>query len=543
MPLDMRLLGIGYSSFFPFLATATVTPSGGAGASAGAGAGSGGGAGAGAGAGSSGAGTGTGTATPPPVSTHVADGHQGEGALTPDQSVDAMVAAFEAKAGKTTDSTQTSDGKPPVVEAAKTETDNLSAAKTEATATTEKRDATTQTDATDDTDGYTFEQDSFVGARDLAAKINAIPELAAALPQDLRDEIMANARLAETLAPYKEIFGSPEEAKIISSSAQEHANLMTVFSGIRGDNVAKNTTALLDAMFQLSAVKDEQGNPVKGPDGKIRTDGTVGRFLKEMLGRRFGVEEAKIKQEGDQEMLAALDMVMGRFGLRTPTADKDQNESEDIKRQRADLAAQKADFDRRQAEGEAKATREYSAALNSDLKSLTDGEIGKLLANATGISDDLTKSAVEKALNDAITAGVKANTAYQLEKEQILSRPATPARRAEEVRLAKTFLRNHLAGWANPILDKATLGVKKRGEQRAAEQAARAEKAQGEVSGGSASVSRPAAATGSDPTSVRAAAVTALKAELAASGVNREPSDSEINIYLMLNNSKLKKTA
>jgi len=50
-----------------------------------------------------------------------------------------------------------------------------------------------------------FDEDGFVGAKDLAAKIDANEALKAALPEDMRNEIMANSRLAEFWREYARV--------------------------------------------------------------------------------------------------------------------------------------------------------------------------------------------------------------------------------------------------------------------------------------------------------------------------------------------------
>lgn len=446
--------------------------------------------------------------------------------MTPEQSVDAMLAAFTKKQGETPNPAEAAltTGEKPAVETPAAET------KTEETKPGETDGAAAQQD-----DDYSFDEDGFTGARDLATKLEGVQ-----LADDLRGEIMANARIAEALAPYREIFSSPEEAKIVARAAQDFAGVQQIFSSIQGENVAQGTSSLLNKMLEMSALRDEEGNPRKRQDGSFITDGTTTNFLNELYSRKFQVafvkkiEDAiaadKAQNGGESALEAAFDLVMESAGLRSSTADKGQDDPV--------LAARKAELDRQQAEinqqrqsARDERVRQHTEALNAQLQSTTDGAIESVLKHATGLND-LNRNSVVNELTKAIKAAIRANPAYMMEKDQLELREVGPARLNAEVTLAKKFLRDNLVRIAKPVLAKAGITISKKQAEKAAAQAAREQAARGDVSG-----SAPAAAAkqATNPRQAWSDTRERLKAQL-----GREPTDSEINIEMMLNLPALK---
>jgi hypothetical protein len=467
------------------------------------------------------------SSTPAASPAPVQDGQRGAGALTPDQSVEAMLSAVQNK--HNSDAANASTVETPVV------TDTTAAAG-------EKKDEPAATEATPgagDTqdDGYTFEEDGFVGARDLAAKIDGNEALKAALPDDVRGEIMANARIAEQLAPFREIFGSPEEAKIVAAAAQEFAGVQQIFSSIHGDGIKQGTSSLLSKMLEMSALRDEQGNPRKRADGSFVTDGTTTNFLNELYDRAFNTKFVKKVEDaiakGDDALKAAFDLVMERAGLRTSTADQGQSDDPAITQRKAELDRQQKEINDQKAAARKEREQQFTDTLNTSLQSTTDGAINSVLGRATGLND-FTRKTVVTQLTRAIKDAIKGNTAYWMEKDKLALQPMTPQRHAAEVKLAKDFLLTHLPRIAKPILAEAGATIATKAGERAAAQAARAESARGEVQGGTPTQGRPAA-DAANPNAAREVVRTQLKEKL-----GRDPSDSEVNVELMLNLPALK---
>ena len=387
--------------------------------------------------------------------------------------------------------------------------------------------------ASEEEEIYTLDEDGFVGAKDLAAKIESNPALKAALPEDVRNEIMANARLAEFGAGMRELFASPEEAKIISESAQQYAGVIEAFQGV-GADVQAGTTALVQKVLEMSALRNADGTPMKNEKGEYLTDGTAGKFFDTIFERKFGAAiVSKVKALGDENVQAALDLVMESVGMRPSTAVQDQVTDPALAARKAELDAREAEITRQSAATRQATVTAYKEAVDGDLSGIYDSAVGKLLDGATGL-DAFTRTAVEQELETAIRSAIKTNTAYQMERKRIEAMPLTPERRLAEVALAKRFFRQNLARISKPTMEKAGLVVSKKIEQRQAAQAARAENVRSEINGG-APVAPVQPGSGANATQQRETIAAALKTQ-----TGHDPSESEITVAMMLAAAKSK---
>lgn len=442
-------------------------------------------------------------------------------ALSPDAAMQAMVDAAKAKGF--------GDDLSATVKPAETVTDTPAA--DAAAAVTADKPAAVAADEPD----YTFDEDGFVGARDLAQKIDSNDALKASLPAELRNEIMANARLAEVGAAYREMFSSPEEAKIIAQTAQDHAAFSEAYSLIQSDP-GKGTTGFIKKLIEASALRNPDGSLMMHEDGKtIKTDGTANAFVAELGKRWIGANIVdKVKALGNDDVSAALDLVMESVGLRPSTADKTGNEDPALTARKAELDAQEARIKAERETSQTQARQQYQTALDGELVSLYETETGRLLEKATGL-DKLTRGAVEKELEKAIKAAIKADTAYQMRKRELQRQPRTAERRQEEVALAKGFFHSKLAKIAKPIFAEAGITATGKVEQRTAAAAARAEGARSEVNGGAPAASGNRPGVTQSPQQQTDAAREAYKAEN-----GRYPDSSELNIFMMLQHAKAK---
>ena len=439
-------------------------------------------------------------------------------AMTSEQTVEAMVAAAAGKGFGTEEKTPADPALPVVVEP--TNVDEKTPEQKAAESAAASANGTQ-----DDEDSYSLDEDGFVGVMDLAAMIEANAALKAALPEDVRNEIMANARLAEFGAAMREHFASPEEAKIITESAQEYAGMIEAFQGV-GADVQKGTTSLVQKILEMSALRNADGTPMKNEKGEYLTDGTAGKFFDTIFERKFAVAiSQKVQALGDENVQAALDLVMESVGLRPSTADKDQITDPALQARKAELDAREAEITRQSAESKQATWKAYNEAVSGDLASLYDGAVGKLLDSATAL-DSFTRSAVEKELESTIRNSIRTNTAYQMERKRIEAMAPTPERRQAEVALAKRFFRENLARVAKPVMEKAGIAVSKKAGERAAAQAARTENVRSEINGGSPT---PISQSPANATQQREQIAATLKAQ-----TGREPSESDISIALML---------
>ena len=390
--------------------------------------------------------------------------------------------------------------------------------------------------AQDSDDAFSLEEDGFVGARDLAAKIDADPALKAALPVEIRNEILANARIAERLAPYQELFASPEEAKVIAETANEHAGFAEAFSLI-GRDPEKGADAFVQKLIEGSALRDADGNIRKNAQGGILTDGTAGKFFDKIFERGFAMKVAKkVEALKDENVTAAFDLVMESVGLRPSTAAQDQSQDPALAARKAELDAQEARIRTERQTAHTEAQKQHKEAVDGETTALFKTSLGGLLDKATALTP-LEKGAVEEKIQTAFAAALKrgnpASTAYYQRLDRVRQEPLSAARRQKEVALAAQFTRENLVRISRPIFTEAGVSVGKKAEERAAAQAARAETARSEVSGGRAAA--PAVAGSGDAAQMEARANEAF----AAANGGRAPSDeTEKRIGMMLAHAK-----
>ena len=394
----------------------------------------------------------------------------------------------------------------------------------------------TEAPATQDTEDYSLDEESPVGARDLATKLDSDPALKAALPAEIRNEILANARIAERLAPYEQIFASPEEAKVIAETANEHASFAEAYSQISRD-VEKGTNAFVAKLIEGSALRDADGNIRKDANGNVLTDGTAGKFFDKIFERGFALKVAKkVEALNDENVSAAFDLVMESVGLRPSTADQDQSQDPALTARKAELDAQEARIRTQQQTAHTEAVQQHQSAVDGESLSQFQTALTGLLGQATALTP-LEQSAVEGKINAAFSAALKrgnpTSTAYYQRLDRIRQEPLSATRRQKEVALAAQFTRDNLVKIAKPIFKEAGVSVGKKAEERAAAQAAREQAARSEVGGGRA----PAlAAVGSgDAAQQQARAVEAFKQ---ANGGRAPEGEAEIRIGMMLSHAK-----
>ena len=470
--------------------------------------------------------TATPAASPAPVSTPspAATPSPATGALSHDQSVNAMLEAAKG-AGFSDDLSK------PATEAAPADA-------TPSAETTPAKEgevaAAPAAAAQEEEPEYSLDEDGFVGAKDMAAKLAD-----ANLDPATRNEILANSRLAERGAAYEKIFASPAEAQIAVETSQAYAGFSEAFSMV-GQDPEQGTTHFINKLIEGSALRDDNGEIIRDANGHIVTDGTASKFLVTVGKRWMNVNVVRKIEElaakGDENVKAALDLVMESVGLLPSTAGKTTDGDPAIAARKAELDAQEARIRQERESSTQAATKEYKEALDGDLNSLYETESGKILGLATAL-DDFAKTAARQQIDAAFKAAIKKNTAYQMKRNEIRQRPMSAARRAAEVQHAKNFTRDNLARIAAPILRKAGVSVKGKAEATAAAQAARAENARSEVNGGA--VAQPAGrASGTNLTPQQEYA--AAEQSWRAANPGREPKGSDITVHMMLQNPKLK---
>jgi hypothetical protein len=333
---------------------------------------------------------------------------------------------------------------------------------------------------------FDFDAHEPLGPKALSEKIAANPELKAMIDAnpEFRDQIYADSRLAAKAKQYGEMFGSPEEAKVVAESHQTFANLRSLMGSVKPGDM-QSTQGVINAMLEQGALRDENGEVLRDAKGQMVTDGTVGRFLKNFFEMRLNLFEQQAKQQGDNETLAALDTIMERAGLRTPSSVDEDGMSEELKAERARIASERQELDQRRDQEQKAAQTRHDTAVFSKIDSNLDKSIGTILERATGLTD-FTRSTVEGQLRSALQKAVQSNPSYQTELDRIERMPIGPNREQKHVALATRYVQDHLLRVAAPILQKAGVTLQKAAAAKQQTQAARAEAARSEIRGSAA---------------------------------------------------------
>ena len=120
--------------------------------------------------------------------------------------------------------------------------------------------------------------------KELAGKIETDSALTAALDAnpELKNELFANARLAAETAQFKEVFGSPAEAKVAAEGHAKFASISSRMLSIK-DNDMATLAPVMTEMLEASALRGPEGQLQYDAKGQLVTDGSVGRFSAQQL--------------------------------------------------------------------------------------------------------------------------------------------------------------------------------------------------------------------------------------------------------------------
>lgn len=371
------------------------------------------------------------------------------------------------------------------------------AAAAEEPAAEEPAAATQAADAADDQNpfaDFTTDVDSPVGPQALSAKIDANPALKAALEKDpdLKNAVFANARRAERADKYDEIVGSPDEAQV-AMSGYNTFNTLSDHMGAIEDGKFETLTPFFNALLEQTALRDENGQAVKNADGSFKTTGAVGRMVKTIFSERLAILEAKARAEGNDELLASLDTVMESAGLRAASSADEDGLSEEMKQEKASIAAERKALDEQKQAGFARDLEASDARVDSKTDTVLDSSIKAILDRATGL-DSFSRGKVEGDMRKNLFKIIRNSTSYKNQRNTIERMPLGPKREAEVVRLNTRFVNDHLRKVAITTLAEAGISIEGKNAARQERQAARQTAAQSD-----ARTSMPPARTGTAP--------------------------------------------
>lgn len=385
------------------------------------------------------------------------------------------IAAEAAAASTVTDKT-------PEELAAEQEAADAASAEAEAAKTTEGDD--------DDLPNFDdFELDPVALApKELAAQIESDPALAAALDgnAELKNQIFANARLAAETAQFKEFFGSPAEAKVAAEGHAKFAGIVSAMSSIN-DNDTKTVGPVMDQMLQASALRGPNGELQYDNNGALRTDGSVGKFLRNSFKQRMEMFADQFVKAGDEDGQAAVDILMERAGLRTPSSasESEENMSDEVRTQLKTVREERAALDAEKATRDAEVANTYHSAVNTKIDTMMDTGIKSLLDRSTGLND-FSRKTVEGNIRAALAAEIKKNPRFQDEMDRIDKMPYGKERQKEHMLVATRYFQSGLAKVAMSKLAEAGASLTAKQQAQAEKSAARTEAARSEVRGATA---------------------------------------------------------
>jgi len=319
-----------------------------------------------------------------------------------------------------------------------------------------------------------------IGPKDLAAKLAASPELKAAIDAnpEVRDMLFANARLAAKAKPYVDMFGSVEEAQAVQQGHQQFAQIRNLMGSVKRDDV-QSTQAVINAMLDADAMRDEDGNPLKDENGQVVTAGNTGRFLRNFFGQTLLAAEAAAKQSGDNEMLAAIDLLMERKGFRASSS-AGEGEDEGLKAERDAIAQERRQLDERKASEAQETQKAHDTRVYDQIDAALDKSVDSILERATGLTE-FARKAAQRDIRAALRKAIQSSPAYQTELDAIERMPVGAKREKAHVALATRYIQAKLRNAALPILTEAGITLSKKAASQAATEAARAESARSEV--------------------------------------------------------------
>ncbi len=322
--------------------------------------------------------------------------------------------------------------------------------------------------------------------QELSAAIDKDPALKAAIEAnpELRNKIFANARLASVAKEYGEVFANPSEARIAAEGHGIYSGVRDVLSSIRpatAEGGPESTQAVLNALFQATAVRDEEGQPVFNENGQVVTDGSVSTLLMNAMQTRLLNEAAFAAKNGDETTQAAIDHLMERFG--GATSKPEQEDGDDaLAQERAALRTERQRLiDDREAE-----KQQHSQAFNERIERAADARIDTSINSILNRVEGLNKfnrDNLDRTMRKGVEAAIRKDGYFATEFNSLLTMPPTAATEKKRVALVEKYLQKHLPAVAKPLLREAGITALAQQGKNKAISTARQQAAQSETRG------------------------------------------------------------
>jgi len=278
--------------------------------------------------------------------------------------------------------------------------------------------------------------------RDLNERINANPQLKQAMESDpaLRNAVFRNARLASEAGKYREIFPDVDSAQYAAQAASTFREMDELFLNAA---TPQGTGKFLQKWAEMAMLTDEAGRPVI-ENGVPKLHPAFTSMLDNLRNNELGFLYQKAEKAGDQELMAALDVVRERV---SPASRAQGDElPPHIKAAAAQIQAREAELNRRQLEQQYAEQTRFDRVVGDDATQKIDALIEPAL-NKAALSDFVRQTAREK-IDNAIVESLGRNRFFQARMAELARYALTPEARQQRVNV----IMSHVQAIAGPIV-------------------------------------------------------------------------------------------
>jgi hypothetical protein len=370
---------------------------------------------------------------------------------------------------------------------------------------------------------------------ELAAKFKEHPELAAALEKAgiERNTLFATARLATKAAKYDEIFdGDLDTATTAKADAERLGEMVDMFANASDPD---KTRGVLQKFMEFSYKLDEEGNPVIDPaTNQPKTDGSVGRFMDNVLSMVLEFQTNRGKEAKDEDLLAAVDILKARTGLSRGTASADQeNLTEEQKAREAAINSREETFRRQEDAARSAREQEFEVKVASGIDTKLNDEIAKILS-FTDLTGDLTKGQqklVADEIREKVTERLKGSKIFFSKLDALMRRPM--GEKTQQARIAHGInsARPLIPVIARAVLKEQGISLKAKTSAKITKSDAQEKAARSEIKTGGQPAKPAAAQTAQEMTET-------VRSEFLAAN-KREPTTAEMFQAIALKKSQL----
>ncbi|MBZ5524789.1 MAG: hypothetical protein LAP21_21330 [Acidobacteriia bacterium] len=289
--------------------------------------------------------------------------------------------------------------------------------------------------------GLELEEDDYFNPKLLNEKINASPELRAALEKspELRNAMFRNARLASETSRYKELFPDVESARYAAETSATFRQLDDLFLNA---TTPEGTGRFLQKWAEMSVLADERGRPLM-ENGVPKLHPAFTAMLDNIRTNELRYLRQQAEKQGDQELVAALDIISER---NSPTSAAHDELPAHIRATADQIRARETELNRRQLQQQHAEQARFDQVVGDDSTNQINALIEPALQKAA-LTDFVRQTAREK-IDNAIVESLSRNRFFQARMAELSRYPLTAETRQQRVNL----ILSHVQAIAGPIV-------------------------------------------------------------------------------------------